>query len=238
MTAPRAASNPFSTRFVRPGALPFLFPPGLEAPGLVRALASRGWRAAILGPHGSGKSALLAALLPALREAGKEPLPVALHDGQRTLPAGAWRDLLRPGPPGVRVAAIDGYEQLSRWQRWRLRWLCRRRGHGLLATAHTPVGLPVLLRLSVTPETAGRLIERLLARTPETAAPRPGSAEMAARLQRQGGNFREVLFELYDEHERRRLAAGAAAACGAPSRAAPTAVPPLGIRLAWPPRAH
>lgn len=41
MTAPRPTSNPFSTRFVRPGALPFLFPPGLDAPGLVQALASR-----------------------------------------------------------------------------------------------------------------------------------------------------------------------------------------------------
>jgi energy-coupling factor transporter ATP-binding protein EcfA2 len=206
MTAPRAASNPFSTRFVRPGAVPFLFPPGLGAPGLVRALAARGWRGAILGPHGSGKSTLLAALLPALREAGKEPLPVALHDGQRTLPAEAWRDLLRPTPPGSRIAIIDGYEQLGLWQRWRLRRLCRRRGHGLLATAPTPVGLPVLLRLGVTPETAGRIVERLLGGAPE-AAPGPGPADLAARLQRQGGNFREVLFELYDEWERQRVIA-------------------------------
>jgi hypothetical protein len=214
MTAPRAESNPFSTCFVRPGAVPFLFPPGQDAPGLVLALAGLGWRGAILGPHGSGKSTLLAALLPALRESGKEPFSVALHDGQRTLPAEAWRELLRPA---ARVVVIDGYEQLSRWQHWRLRRLCRRRGHGLLATAHTPVGLPVLLRLSVTPETAGRVVECLLAPAPEATTLRPNAAEMAARLRRQGGNFREVLFELYDEWERRRR---------------PTS------RLAWPSRTH
>jgi hypothetical protein len=206
MTAPRAESNPFSTRFVRPGAIPFLFPPGQDAPGLVRALASLDWRGAILGPHGSGKSTLLAALLPALRGAGKEPLSVALHDGQRALPAEAWRELLRPA---ARVAVIDGYEQLSRWQRWRLRRLCQKRGHGLLATAHTPVGLPVLLRLSVTPETAGRVVECLLTTVPEAAALRPSAEGMAARLHRQGGNFREVLFELYDEWERQRVIAAA-----------------------------
>ncbi|HZY90588.1 MAG TPA: hypothetical protein VFE78_37545 [Gemmataceae bacterium] len=202
MTAPRSGSNPFSTRFVRPGAVPFLFPPDQDAPGLVRALMSLGWRGAILGPHGSGKSTLVAALLPVLREAGKEPLAVTLHDGQRTLPAEAWRELLRPA---ARVAVIDGYEQLSRWQRWRLRRLCRRRGHGLLATAHTPVGLPILLRLSVTPETAVRVIERLLTTVPEATALRPSASELAARLQRQGENFREVLFELYDEYERQRV---------------------------------
>jgi hypothetical protein len=204
MTAPPIASNPFSTRFVRPGALPYLFPPGQDARGLVRAMAAQGWRGAILGPHGSGKSTLLAALLPALREAGKEPLVVALHDGQRRLPAEAWRDLLRPPVSGSWIAVIDGYEQLSLWQRWRLRVLCRRRGHGLLATAHTPVGLPELLRLQVTPEEAGLVVERLLRALPDAGALLPSGAEMAARLQRHGGNFREVLFELYDEFERRR----------------------------------
>jgi hypothetical protein len=173
----------------------------------VRELASLGWRGAILGPHGSGKSTLLAALLPALREAGKEPVPVALHDNQRALPAEAWRDLRRPAGPGARVAVIDGYEQLSLWQRWRLRVLCRRHGHGLLATAHTPVGLPVLLRLRVTAETAGRVIEQLLTAVPEAAALRPGTAELAARLGRRSGNLREVLFELYDDYERHRRSA-------------------------------
>jgi hypothetical protein len=209
MTASLPASNPFSTRFVRPGALPYLFPPRQDARGLVRALAAQGWRGVILGPHGSGKSTLLAALLPALREAGREPLLAALHDGQRRLPAEAWRDLLRPAANGSRVAIIDGYEQLGAWQHWRLRMLCRRRGHGLLATAHTPVGLPELLRLHVTAETAGRVVERLLKDVPEATALRPNPAEMAARLQRQGGNFREVLFELYDEYERGRVIAAA-----------------------------
>ena len=77
--APR--SNPFSTRFVRPGAVPYLFAPGQSADGLVRRLAGFGWRGQIIGPHGSGKSTLLAALAEPLARAGRRSWTVCLHDG-------------------------------------------------------------------------------------------------------------------------------------------------------------
>ncbi len=61
-TRAAAQSNPFSTRFVRPGALAYRFPPGESAATLVERLAASGWRGQIVGPHGSGKSTLVAAL--------------------------------------------------------------------------------------------------------------------------------------------------------------------------------
>jgi hypothetical protein len=163
----------------------------------VRRFAELGGRGAVHGPHGSGKSALLATLLPALRAAGYVPWQVALHDGQRTLAAEDWRTLR--GLPAGSVVAIDGYEQLGRLARWRVRWRCRRRGHGLLVTAHGPAGLPVLVRTEVSPALARRVIARL---RPGVEA--PAESELSGRLRAWGGNLREVLFELYDEHERAR----------------------------------
>ena len=52
---------------------------------------------------------------------------------------------------------IDGYEQLSRWNRFCLQRRCKRWGHGLLVTAHSDVGLPELYRTGVTVETAVRV---------------------------------------------------------------------------------
>ncbi len=64
-----ASDNPFCTRWVRPGAIPFLFPPGENAEELADRLRQAGWWGEITGPHGSGKSALLAALTAAIEHA-------------------------------------------------------------------------------------------------------------------------------------------------------------------------
>ena len=211
MTASEWRSNPFAVRCVRPGAAPYLFPDGLDAAALVRRFAALGWRGAVVGPHGSGKSTALASLAPALAAAGRTPWQVTLHDGRRTLPGEAWRDLRGLTPGDAVVAVIDGYEQLGWLARRRLRLLCWRRGHGLLVTAHGPVGLPVLLRTEVAPETARRVIDRL-----RPGGEAPSEADLARRLQAWQGNFREVLFEMYDEYERsERTPHHAAAAAGA-----------------------
>jgi hypothetical protein len=199
MTAPHleGSENPFATRRVRPGAIPYLFPAGEDAAGVVERLRANGWRGQIVGPHGSGKSTLLAALLPELRRVGRVPLLVALHDGQCRLPPGV-NDQLEALPRGAAIAIIDGYEQLSLWSRFWLEWCCRRRGAGLLVTAHQPVGLPALVQTAVTPETAWRVVEHLLPGPHRSIT----AADVTARLGAWAGNLREVLFELYDRHER------------------------------------
>ncbi len=73
LTANSSEHNPFATRHVRPGAIPYRFAPGSAAEGVVERLAAADWQGQIIGPHGSGKSTLLATLLPAIESAGRHP---------------------------------------------------------------------------------------------------------------------------------------------------------------------
>lgn len=189
--------NPFSARRVRPGALPFLFPPGQSAALLIGRLRANDWWGQIVGPHGSGKSALLATLTSALEAAGRRVRSVELHNGQRRLP----RDFYRTGDRDSQtVVAVDGYEQLGFLGRFWLKRFCRRHGLGLLVTAHDSVGLPNLFRSATTLALAEQIVAQLLGDRPRHVT----AAEVAERFSRYGGDLREMLFELYDLYEQRQ----------------------------------
>jgi hypothetical protein len=190
-------SNPFCTRCVRPGAIPFVFPAGKHLADLITALRKQGWRGEIVGPHGSGKSTLLATLVPELEGAGRTVIHYALHDGQRSLPV-AWRKL--PPANASTVVVIDGYEQLSRWNRLRLARWCRRRAAGLLVTTHASLGMPTLFTTATTLETAQQLASELLSSGDRAIA----GEDVAAQFRLHAGNLREVFFGLYDLYEARR----------------------------------
>jgi hypothetical protein len=192
-----AAENPFSARHIRPGAMTYLFPLGEDCDTLLARLAQNGWTGQILGPHGSGKSSLLASLLAAVASRGITVCHVELHDGQRAL-AGGWRFL--SGLPRRTLLVIDGYEQLAWWWRRLLPWYCRRRGLGLLATAHQSVGLPDLFQTEINAVLAERIVRLLLRENTLPLDP----DELADGLARHQGNLREVLFDLYDAYEQWR----------------------------------
>ncbi len=192
-----AAANPFSTRCIRPGSLPFVFDGDESIEQIVARFASLGWTAQIVGPHGVGKSTLLAAFLPALAAAGRPAYRIALHDGQRGLPRG-WRQAATRAQ--ARTIVIDGFEQLSHWNRWRLKLSCRRNGWGLLVTSHRDVGLPTLMKLTPSPATLQLVVDQLQAHHAAAL-----SRELvAARFAACGGNMRETLLALYDDYERLR----------------------------------
>jgi len=193
----QSPSNPFSSRNVRPGAIPFLFAADESLAQLAGRLQTARWWGEIVGPHGSGKSALLASLTPQLAAAGRRSLHISLHDGQRNLRAFA-DDLSTIDRQSVVI--VDGYEQLSWLSRWRLKRLCRQKDCGLLVTSHTPVGLPRLYTMQPTLETAVRIVAGLvdLQRGPIQRA------DVERLLALRAGNLREVLFDLYDLYEERR----------------------------------
>jgi hypothetical protein len=193
------SSNPFATRFTRPGALAYRFAEGQDAERLVDALASQGWWGQIVGPHGSGKSTLLHTLAVGVAQRGRKIVWLTQTQGQRRLAvshedAAAW--------DSATLVMIDGYEQLG-WltRRW-LKGVCRRQGAGLLVTAHEDVGLPPLATTAPDLATLQVLVAELL---PGQDTGLVGPEDVSECYQAHAGNARETLFALYDLYERRRL---------------------------------
>jgi hypothetical protein len=174
----------------------YLFPQGQTAERLLERLEKNGWRGQIVGPHGSGKSALLAALMAALKEAKRPTLLLELHDGQRSLAAEFWAT---SDPAPETLVIVDGYEQLGLPARWRLKRRCRRGGLGLLVTAHASAGFPDLVRTAAGLETVARIVAQLLGNDAWPIS----REEIQQRFRLHRGNVRETLFALYDLYEER-----------------------------------
>jgi hypothetical protein len=195
--------NPFAARAIRSGMVPFLFPPGESLRGLVNRLRKSHWHGQIVGPHGTGKSTLLASLLPEIAEQAGEVVVARLFMGRGRLPSEFQSAGRHPRPVrGTRVFVIDGYEQLPLWRRWRLQRRYVRAGTGLLVSAHHALlGLPILYQTEPTTEIAWRVVNCL--------TPPEGSGltreRVAALLASHAGDVREVLFQLYDWYEEQRV---------------------------------
>jgi hypothetical protein len=196
-----ATTNPFATRYTRPGAMQFHFPAGEDVMALVERLRSYHWTAQIVGPHGSGKSTLLATLIPAIETAGRQVRCIALHEGERRLPFTAtdWGQLT-----SASVLIIDGYEQLGRFARWSVASRSRSRQCGLVVTTHRDLGLPTLFTMNPQLSLAIELAHELLPPGDRSI----GDSDIEAAWHRRRGNVRELLFDLYDLFESRRATSG------------------------------
>ena len=190
-------TNPFSTRYVRPGSLAYQFAADASAPRLIERLARRRWWGQVVGAHGSGKSTLLHALVPLLEREGRTVLRHTLHVGQRRIPAAAlagWRSWR-----ATTQLVVDGFEQMAWLARRALQHRCRQTHAGLLVTAHRSMGLPTLVEVRCPLDTARQLVEQLVAERGATIS----SAEVDDLYAVHDGNVRELFFALYDLWERR-----------------------------------
>lgn len=188
--------NPFATRHTRPGRLVPRDATGdpLNLAALV-ARARRLGAAAIEGPHGAGKTNLLAALAAELAVAGLHAgtlRPRSRRDGAAVLQAVRWA---RPGT----TLCVDSWEALGGGRAVIIRWVARRRGIGLLVTSHRPAGMPVLLRCTTTAD----LLARLVADLPDHGGC-IDRGDVAAAFVVRRGDLREALYDLYDRFERRQ----------------------------------
>ena len=193
-------TNPFSAARIRPGTIDFIFERGNSLTQLVDVLESNHWNGAIIGLHGTGKSTLLAALIPAIEARDLIVNFITLTAGQRTLPPDFFKSLREAAGPGI--AAVDGIEQLSAWSRLRLKQFCKSHGAGLLVASHRAARLPVIYQTAIDVPRAWRVVERFQDGFP----PLVRLSDLVERLTQRHGNIREALFDLYDIYEERRRA--------------------------------
>jgi len=189
------ASNPFATRFVRPGAICYVFAGEDSAEALIERLRKQHWMGQVIGPHGSGKSTLLATLLPLLAAAGRKV--VELKDRGPAEMRQQAKDVAGKSLDAATQLVVDGFEQLSWWWRRKVKDACRRHGAGLLVTTHRDMGLPILWQTDSSPELARSIVTRLLPVGDQTIE----VGEIDRAYSAAGGNLRETLFALYDVYQ-------------------------------------
>lgn len=215
------ASNPFSTRFVQPGSIPFQLRDGMTLEQLFeRFLEIPSRRAAIVGPHGSGKSSLL--------ETMRKSIPVQFEVDAHRLSSESTRfnrTYKRWGLASKRwghqtIVIVDGFEQLSWWARYKLKCLVRNRESRLLVTTHYPMrGFPLLWMTQRTLDDDDYVLRQLLVGRGSTdgqsshtaeAFPMEQSCHMAEAMirwqeirLRYPTDMREALMEMYDWWEKK-----------------------------------
>jgi len=214
-------SNPFCSRFLQPGSIPFCFrgtesisqladriraPLGKGAPRGNSAQAAL--RLSIVGPHGSGKSTLLHQLCQELRgnrqsNCLSDSGLVVLHSSSNKL--AALRAILGRTHRD-QWCLIDGYEQIPRWAQFLLVAWAKPRGVALCVTAHRlPWMFQTLWETRVDAHVESHVIEWLLA---NVAAKDGGPSSVISDLlqsphwavsrQKYQENLRESLFDMYD----------------------------------------
>lgn len=183
----RAADNPFSVdRVLRVRYRPREW----TWAELLDRLAALRYRAAVVGPEGSGKTTLVEDLGDRLAERGLRPRYATLTRQQRRLCPDLLHWLDHAGPSDL--LCLDGCEQLGPVAWWRLRRRCRRLG-GLIITLHRPGRLPTL----VTCDTDGPLLLELVRElSPDDPCDLAGAE---ALLRNHDGNIRLALRSLYDQ---------------------------------------
>lgn len=173
-----AAENPF--RVERMHALPY-WEPGLDHAVLLAHAEGMGWRCALVGPHGNGKTTLLLELAAAMRVRGMSTAYHCIGEGPIQ-------------PRADTILLVDGAERLAEpaWLlfRWRMRG-----ARGLLITSHAEGRLPTLHRCQCTPETVAQVLAALDPPQADTLRARaPGL------FSRYGGDCRRIVQALYDEY--------------------------------------
>ncbi len=155
-------------------------------------------RAQIIGPHGSGKSTLLSSLSETFKVSGYSVFSWTLRDRQRTFPQEFWEAFRLFQKETRPVLFLDGFEQLSFLQRWKLRHYCNFHRIGYLLTTHTPIlFLPVLYHTTTSWELVRDLVQYLL----DDESFDLSDDEIQRLFARHRGNCRSILFDLYDRFE-------------------------------------
>ena len=187
-------SNPFAACNLDPKRIPWLAVDHIDIESLTERAVNGPALQLIVGPHGTGKSALLSDLfkrISALRPDWQLTW-ISADSRERSEPiAKTTRDSSQP-----RLLGIDG---LDSWPLQRIAayyWSTRWRKVKMIGTTHRARWLPVLAELHPTLTQLERVVDHLLRRQATGSFPDP---ELLRHLfQFHAGNLRNALFDLYD----------------------------------------
>ena len=192
--------NPFSTRFVQPGAIPWLAT-DTSIDSLLFRLYDVGNRAIICGPHGSGKSTILSHLASVAQRKGRKVHCLRIR---------SWIDAIRVMRvfatinPKQSLVSVDSWERLGFFG-WFLCQFADFRGLCVVVTVHKRPwwnNWPVLLHMKADDKTFRLLVDELMTKYAGSKIIEFSGAMLRDVFQRHSGNLREGFFELYDHYER------------------------------------
>lgn len=196
-----AHQNPFHTD--RLHSLGVRWPDDMTQGDVVRLLDSVGWRGAIVGPHGSGKTQMLHELGHWLQSQKRDIWHLFLNESRKTFSVGEWHRMANEDVSQT-ILLIDGAEQLSRSQWRKTRQLCERAA-GFIVTAHDETLMPALLKTATDQELLQILIHELVSPHRELEGmPLPDAGEL---FRKHCGNLRDALRECFDLYARLELPA-------------------------------
>ncbi|MCY2951203.1 MAG: hypothetical protein NTU53_04405 [Planctomycetota bacterium] len=157
---------------------------------IMQTLAELEYRAAIVGPEGSGKSTMLEDLRERLRAIGLHVRCGAVNVNRRRMAKEHWQAMLAELSPRD-VILFDGADHLPWWDWMRLRWHARRAGGagGLIIAVHREGMLPTLLKTRTSVQLLAEMVTELLGRH------EPMVEEV---FEKHRGNLREAIREMYD----------------------------------------
>ncbi|MEO0474953.1 MAG: hypothetical protein AAF085_03135 [Planctomycetota bacterium] len=155
-----------------------------EPEEMAERLSRHGYRGAICGPEGCGKSVMLQALGDELMAHGLTPLPLSIEQGDGyTLPT-EWRRTIRKARP-TDALLLDGYGLLPVWSRLWV-WIASRHAGAVVVTAPRQVRYQTLAK----PRPSKHMLKQLAERIAPT---RSASIDCDTLFDQCGGNLREAL---------------------------------------------
>ncbi len=187
-----ARNNPFSSRHVESLAYQY---PGISVYDIMARLKGLNYRAAIVGPEGSGKTTLMETIGAGLQKEGFQTLYVRFDEENKKL----RKDLFKYNPDKLttdHAFLVDGAEQLS-WLAWKFLCLYTKKAGAVIITSHAQAQrirmIPTLLNTTTSPELLYSLVLKLVGEKHMISG-----REISRLFESHHGNIRLALRELYD----------------------------------------